>query len=125
MDDRTPLHVTVSLVGAGFLLVGVGLAGVGSSLVLAVAFAVVTALAYVAVDRLPSGALGSLDHPTYRRTVWTVPAVAALVAFGWPAASPGELQTLGGVTGLAGMANYFLRPVYHLLEDAVRWLAEA
>ena len=34
-----------------------------------------------------------------------------------------ELQALGGVVGLAGMVNYFLRPVYRAGYAVVRFVA--
>jgi hypothetical protein len=32
------------------------------------------------------------------------------------------VQAVGGGLGLLGMSNYFLRPVYHALYRAVRWV---
>jgi hypothetical protein len=52
------------------------------------------------------------DLGGYGTVLWLGPVVAivvCLLAFG---ATPSELQSLGGLVGLAGMVNYFLRPVY-------------
>ena len=48
----------------------------------------------------------------YAQDLWLAGGLAALVAIVGPAATPEELGALGGVLGLVGMVNYFLRPVY-------------
>ncbi|MFB6183558.1 MAG: hypothetical protein ABEI96_03300 [Haloarculaceae archaeon] len=121
MDDRVLLQVTVTLLVAGLLLVGIGAAGIGASLPLAAAGVVVTGATYVLVDRSSPDRLGLLDRYADRRLLWAIPALATVVVLGWLGATPGELQTLGGVVGLLGMANYFLRPIYHLLSDVLAW----
>lgn len=121
MDDRAVLQVTATLLGTGFLLVGLGAAGVASGLALVVAGAAATAGLYALVERLPPGRLGPVDSYLDRTVPVAITTLATVIAAVWAGASPGELQTLGGVVGLLGMANYFLRPVYHLLADVVAW----
>jgi hypothetical protein len=54
--------------------------------------------------------------------LWAGPLVAAgVMLVGW-GATPGELQSLGGVVGLVGMVNLLLRPVYHYTIAAARAL---
>ena len=49
--------------------------------------------------------------------------VAAVAVVLFPEATAGEVQALGGLIGLAGMGNYFLRPVYRLVYGVGRRLA--
>jgi hypothetical protein len=39
-----------------------------------------------------------------------------------PSATPAEVQALGGLLGLVGMANYFLRPLYLFAYDLLETL---
>lgn len=102
------------LLVAAFALIGAGLLGLGGSLPLVGAFALASA-GLLAV-REPLADLAA-DYSLVARTLedgWigtTAATLTVLVALG---ASPGELQTLGGLIGLVGMLNYFLRPVYRL-----------
>ena len=53
------------------------------------------------------------------------PAVATAVSLAFLGASPAELRALGGLVGLVGMTNYFLRPVYRAASAFVRRLSHA
>ena len=52
------------------------------------------------------------DLGLYGRDCWIGAAVGSVVTLLFLGASAEELQALGGVTGLVGMVNYFLRPLY-------------
>lgn len=119
LDDRPVMRLTAVLLVAGLFLVVIGMVGVASSPLVVVGLLLFAGLAYLVVERLAADALAGMDPHEYRQSVWVAPLLAALLALVWLDASPGELQTLGGITGLVGMANYFLRPVYYLVEDVV------
>lgn len=116
MDLREEtFRVTVVLVAASLGLVGPGVAGIGGSLALSALLIVVAGLLYVVTLGLDDGpeVLGH-DLGRYATVLWAGALVAALVVVVARDATPGELQALGGLVGLLGMGNYFLRPVYRL-----------
>jgi hypothetical protein len=122
-DEAVPMRVTLTLLVGGFSLIVPGALGVGSSLPLVVAVVSLSGLLFVWRERLAE-TVARVDPHGMAETLWIAPLLAGLVAVVWLGATPGELQTLGGVLGLLGMANYFLRPVYHLLDDVVGRLAD-
>lgn len=106
-------RATIVLVVASVLVVGPGLAGLGGSLVLVGAGIVLTGGLYAARDRLGTGPrVLRHDLGAYGRMLWVSPLVASGVVLLGLGTTPGELRALGGLVGLVGMANYFLRPVY-------------
>ena len=113
LDDAVAEFSALLLVAA-FCCIGASLVGLGGSLPLAGLFALLSAGLFLASDEL--GAIAA-DYYLLARTLedcWiatTAATVTVVLAIG---ASPGELQTLGGLIGLAGMVNYFLRPLYRL-----------
>ncbi len=116
MDLRAEtFRVTVVLVAASLALLVPSLVGIGGSLALSAVLMVSGGLLYVATTDLGEGpeVLGH-DLGRYAAVLWLGALVAALVGLAFRDATPGELQALGGVVGLLGMANYFLRPVYRL-----------
>ena len=109
-------RLTVVLLVASVFVIGPGLAGLGGSALLVVAALLVAGGLYVIRDRLqaaPRVAGHDLGH--YADALWMSGVVAAAVLLFGLSATPGELRALGGIVGLVGMANYFLRPVYRLL----------
>lgn len=113
--EATVTRVTVICLAGGFALIGLGTAGLASS-PLVVALLLVASGALYALGRgLEGSAVERVDRHRMHADLWIGPLVGAVVALGWLHATPGELQALGGLVGLVGMANYFLRPVYHLL----------
>jgi hypothetical protein len=111
--ERVIRQLTFTLLVGSVPPIAAGAAGMAPSLPLVAALVATTgvaAWAWEAADR-PEGLvavpLGSL--------VATGVAVVGLAI----AASAGELQSLGGLTGLAGVANYLLRPFYRLVYTGV------
>jgi hypothetical protein len=117
-------RLTVVLVAASTLLVCAGLAGLGASVGLAGAL-IVLAGALSAFRRLLDGAptVASHDLKAYGDVLWVGPIVAAVVCLLFLGATGAELQALGGVLGLVGMTNYFLRPAYRAGYAVVRFVA--
>lgn len=117
------IRATLVLLAGGGTLVAAGTAGLAASpwLVAAVlATAVPTwLLGRLAVDT----AWTRVDRHRFVADLWVGPAIAAAVLVPFLGAGAGEVQALGGLVGLVGMANYFLRPVYHLLYGLARYLA--
>lgn len=114
-------RLTVVLLVASVLVIVPGIAGLGGSLLLVVGALVVAAGFYSVRDRLgtaPEVLRHDLGH--YGTVLWLGGVVAAVVFLFGLSATPGELLALGGLVGLVGMANYFLRPVYRLLVAHVR-----
>lgn len=94
---------------------GVCLLGGGSLIALGVAGYTPSALLVVAAVAAGVGLYAARVRADIETLawVWAGPLVAAgVMLVGW-GATPGELQSLGGVVGLVGMVNLLLRPVYH------------
>jgi len=111
------------LVASGLLLL-LGLAGVSSSLLIAASLLVVAV--GLALTRPDGGAVGrvrNVDLDTLFWSLWIAPALAAVTLLFELDATPEEVVALGGILGLIGMANYFLRPIYLLVYGVVRSLA--
>ncbi len=114
---------TVVPLTAGLLLIGLSLAGVGASLPLALALGAASVAAFLGRDSLPTvGRVLGHDLDRYLRDAWTALGLAALTVLLGTGATPGELQALGGLLGLLGMVNYFLRPAYLLAIELVERL---
>jgi hypothetical protein len=114
-------RLTVVLLVASVLVIAPGIAGIGGSLLLVVGALLVAAGLYSVRDRLGTAPVvlrHDLGH--YGVTLWLSGVVAAVVFLLGLSATPGELLALGGLVGLLGMVNYFLRPVYRLLVAIVR-----
>ncbi len=106
-------RLTVVLLAASLVLGLPGVVGVGPSLGLAVILAVLAGVLLSVRNRLvSSGRTAGIDLGRYAQDLWVGPAIGVAIVLLLPGATPGELQAVGGVCGLLGMANYFLRPVY-------------
>jgi hypothetical protein len=116
MDWRgAVVRMTFVLLAASLVLVGAGLAGFGSSLGLVVAVLGVAVALFGLRTRVPDGpTILDRELGAYVRVLWVGPTLAAAVCLAFLGATPPELQALGGLVGLLGMTNYFLRPVYRL-----------
>ncbi|MFB6074952.1 MAG: hypothetical protein ABEJ89_08070 [Haloarculaceae archaeon] len=110
------MEATLVPLCAGLLAIAASLVGLGGSVPLAAVFALGALTLLLARERFPR-----VGHPlgiavdAYLRDLWAVPLLAALTVLVGLGSSPSELQALGGLLGLVGMANYFLRPIYFLL----------
>jgi hypothetical protein len=110
------LRLTVVLLVTSVIVIAPGLAGVGGSAALVVVALLVAGGLYTVRARLRTAPrVAGHDLGYYGEAVWTSGVVAAVVFLLGLTATPGELRALGGIVGLAGMVNYFLRPVYRLL----------
>lgn len=112
--DGAVMRATVVLLAGGLLLVAAGTAGIDGSIALVFALGTVS----VGVRLVASLVADTESEFDVRRVVadlWIGPALAAAVVVIWLGASSGEVQALGGIIGLLGMLNYFLRPFYHLV----------
>jgi len=128
MDQRLTgavFRLTVVLVTAGFCLVGAGAAGLSGSLVLVAVLFGLGAIAYALAPMAEGTEIDRLDTPGVVPVVWGGPVAAGVVILAFLGASAGEVQALGGLLGLAGMVNYFLRPVYQLLYGLASRVAAA
>ena len=119
--ERT-LAFTFVMLAASTALIGPSLLGLdGSGPVLGVLLAVGAVLAALrpAIANLPA-VLGQ-EVGVYARELWLGPVIAVvMVVLLAPGASAGELQSVGGLAGLVGMFNYFLRPLYLYLYRLLR-----
>ncbi|MBX0295668.1 hypothetical protein [Haloarcula nitratireducens] len=115
------MQVTMLLLVAGFMLLALGLAGAPSSIQLAIVLCGLGAALYV--TRPGEGEVGyvaGIDVDSLLSALWLAPIIAAVPLVFEVGATGEEVQALGGMLGLIGMANYFLRPVYLLLYGLVR-----
>jgi len=115
LDEAVVLRLTVVLLAAGLPLVALGTAGVAASSLLVVGLLAAGGAGYVTAQRLDGTAIERVDEDRYYADLWIGFVLAAAVLLVWLDATPGEVQSLGGLVGLVGMANYFMRPVYYLL----------
>ena len=107
------VRATFVLLVASVGLLAAGLAGTAASPALAAALLGAGGALFAVRDRLdPGPAFAGRDPGSYGRLLWAGPVVAGAVCLAFLGATPAELQSLGGLVGLVGMANYFLRPVY-------------
>ena len=107
------LRATAVLLVTSAVLILPGLAGLRGSVVLAIVFAVIAGLLFVGRGRLATRpVVADSEVGPFLTDLWVAPLLSALAIAVVSGASPGELQALGGLAGLAGMANYFLRPAY-------------
>ena len=113
--DDAAAEFSALLLAAAFALIGASLLGLGGSLLLAAVFALASVALFVL--REPLADLASTSYLLARTVedLWIGTAAATMTVLVALGTTPGELQTLGGLVGLAGMLNYFLRPLYGLL----------
>ncbi len=118
------MQVTVLCLVAAGILLALGTAGVPASLPLLGLLVALSAGLYYTRPDVTAGRVLGVDVGSLLSTLWLAPALAALAVLLEPAASTEELRALGGVVGLAGMLNYFLRPVYLLCYSLVEAVQE-
>jgi hypothetical protein len=105
--ERGILRISGVFILAAALLIPLGFVGVGASIVVVGAMVALSAGLYVAWQN-------SEEYSMYLSGLWLGPVIAAIVTLVGIVigASPGELQALGGVTGLIGVINLLMRPIY-------------
>jgi len=121
--SRVSVQVTATCLAASLALIGPGVAGVGAPPLLALLLLVVAAGLFVGRDL--ADVVGGRLPPVVAvavRVLWFGPVLGAAVVVVAGGASAGELQAYGGLFGLIGMVNYFLRPVYGLALAAVGYV---
>lgn len=117
------LRLTIVCLATSAALIGPGVAGLGPSLPLAGALFALGAGLFALRDRLATlPTVVTYDLGEYGQDLWLAAVLGGLVVLLAPAESAVELLTLGGVVGLLGMANYFLRPVFMVLIGLARWV---
>lgn len=120
------MRVTALLLVAAALAIGLGVSGVGASLPLVVGFlALAGGLYAIGPDPGRFDPVAGIHVGDILNSLWLAPLVVAAVLLVRLSATPGEVQAIGGLLGLAGMANYFLRPVYLLGYDLVSALRDS
>jgi hypothetical protein len=118
------MRVTAVLVAASVLLVGLGTARLGGTPVLAVVLLGVAAGLFAVRDGLAElPVVVGHDLGFYGEAAWLAPVAAAGATLLATGATAAELQAVGGLVGLTGMVNYFLRPVYHTALRLGRYVA--
>ena len=113
--DAPEIRLTLVLLTGSFSLVAAGTAGVAASVLLVVGLVALTALLAAVGWLSREASRASFDPGEFLVDLWLGPALGAVLVLFFLDATPGEVQALGGLLGLVAMANYFLRPVYHLL----------
>jgi hypothetical protein len=108
---------TVRLTGvclvASVVLIGPSLVGVGATPPLVGGLLLLSGGLFAVRDSRPVfPTVAGHDLRRYQQDLWVGPLVGAVGAVAVLGASPAELQSIGGIAGAVGMANYFLRPVY-------------
>lgn len=121
------LRVTIVLLATSVVLIGPGVAGIGSSLPFLGALVVLTAVCGVLRSRLAElPRVVGHNLGTYGQDLWLGPLVGLVVVGAIaPSASAAELQALGGIAGLVGMVNYFIRPLYFVVVSLLWEIAVA
>jgi len=118
------MQVTVLCLVAAGILLALGVVGVPGSLALVALLLVLSVGLYLTRPTADVGRRLGIDVDSLLAALWLAPALAALPLVVEPGASTAEVQALGGLLGLVGMANYFLRPVYLLGYSAVEMVLQ-
>lgn len=112
--DSPEIRLTLVLLAGGLPLIAAGTAGVAASATLVAGLVALAAALAVVGTRAVDTVWTRVDRRAFVADLWAGPLLAGLLVLLSLDAHPGEVQALGGLVGLAGMCNYFLRPVYHL-----------
>jgi 4-hydroxybenzoate polyprenyltransferase len=117
--QRRVLSVTISLLVAAALVIPLGFVGLTPGVLLTLLLFAIAGALFVVRDRLREYGLPD--------ALWVGAVIGGLVMLAGTLidASPGELQTLGGLVGLLGVANSLLRPIYELAYAGVQRLRQS
>jgi hypothetical protein len=113
--DRAVAQLSALLLLSGVCLIGASLLGVGTGPLLFGALLAATVALYLArdavprIERFPEWALADLGSD-----LWLAPLIAASAVLVAPGATPGEVQSIGGLVGLVALIVYFARPLIPL-----------
>lgn len=116
---RSRRATVVLVIGSG-LLIGPALAGVGATLPLAGVLGVLTVVLWASresLGRLPT--VVGYDFGEHARDSWIGSLLGVAVVVGTLGVPPVELQAFGGIVGLIGIVNYFLRPLYLFVAEYI------
>lgn len=106
-------RLTAVLLVASTALILPSLLEIGASVLFTVGLALVgLVLVTRRQDLARAPTVAGCDLGRYAPDLWLAAFLAAGVLVAFPDATAAELQALGGAVGFAGMANYFLTPVY-------------
>jgi len=108
--ERGILRISAVFILAAVLLIPLGFLGMSATPGVVVGMIVLAFVLFYAWQF-------SEAYSTYLSGLWLGPTIAAIVGIVGLliGASPGELQSLGGVVGLIGVFNLLLRPVYRIV----------
>jgi hypothetical protein len=120
---RGTTQVTVVCLVASAIVLSLGLVGATATPVLVGLLLVLAAALYRTRPDTAVGLVAGVDIDGLLETLWLAPAIAAVPLVLELGATPAEMQALGGLLGLAGMVNYFLRPLYLVVYSVVATLA--
>ncbi|MEF8936522.1 MAG: hypothetical protein V5A32_01095 [Halovenus sp.] len=110
---RRSRRFTWVLLFASATLILPALLGSGATVPLAAALASFAGALGLLRERLATlPTVVGYDLGLYGRDCWIGAAVGSAITLAFLGASSGELRALGGLAGLVGMVNYFLRPLY-------------
>lgn len=113
-------RATIVLVVTSAVLIGPATAGIGATLWLAAALGALTAALWAARDSLGSlPTVVGYEIGQHARDGWIGAALGTAVVVLTLGAPAVELQAFGGLAGLIGMTNYFLRPLYLFLVGGI------
>jgi len=119
--ERTLAFTFVMLAASVVLIVPAlfGLDGSGEMFGVLLAIGALLAAVRPALADLPP--VVGHDIGAYLQELWLGPVIGVvMVLLLAPGATAGELQSVGGLAGLVGMLNYFLRPLYFSVYGLVR-----
>lgn len=106
-------RATVVLLIASALLIVPGLLGIGATLPLAAVLAGLAGALWALREQLTAlPTVVGYDLGWYARDSWAGAFFGVIIVLGTLGAPPPELRAFGGIVGLIGMVNYFLRPLY-------------
>ena len=116
---RGTTRVTVVCLVAAGIVLALGLVGARATPFIIVACVLLACGLSLTRPDTELGVVLDVDIDGLLETLWLAPAVAAVPLVFELGATAAEMQALGGLLGLAGMVNYFLRPLYLVVYSVV------